>query len=75
MARNVAQVNPEAKRAFAGLIAVDLPGENGTTTVTGAANRLAQSLSRCFETGKTVDLALPRLPGPIEIAGLSGLLT
>ena len=60
----------EVKRAFAGLIAVDLPGEDGTTTVSGAATRLSQSLSRCFETGKTADLALPRAPSAIEFAAL-----
>jgi CRISPR-associated protein Cas1 len=74
MARGCPDVTPEAKRAFAGLIAVDLPGENGTTTVSGAATRLAQSLCRCFETGKVSDLLLPRAPSAIELAGLGALL-
>ncbi|WP_315832269.1 type II CRISPR-associated endonuclease Cas1 [Bradyrhizobium prioriisuperbiae] len=73
-ARGCVEVTPEAKRAFAGLIAVDLPGENGTTTVSVAAGRLAQSLSRCFETGKTLDLVLPRPPSAIELAGLGSLI-
>jgi CRISPR-associated protein Cas1 len=72
--RGCLEVTPEAKRAFAGLIAVDLPGEAGTTTVSGAATRLAQSLSRCFETGKVSDLVLPAPPSPIELAGLRALL-
>lgn len=67
------EVTPEAKRAFAGLIAVDLPGELGTMTVTTAAGRLAQSLARCFETGKISELALPLPPTAIELAGLAAL--
>jgi CRISPR-associated protein Cas1 len=74
MAQGCSEVTPEAKRAFAGLIAVDLPGENGTTTVSGAATRLAQSLSRCFETGNVSNLLLPRPPPAIELAGLGALL-
>jgi CRISPR-associated protein Cas1 len=70
VARGCLEVTPEAKRAFAGLIAVDLPGETGTTTVSGAAIRLAQSLCHCFETGKSSELSLPRPPSAIELAGL-----
>lgn len=73
-ARGCLEVTPEAKRAFAGLIAVDLPGETGTTTVSGAAVRLAQSLCRCFETGKSSELSLPRPPSTLELAGLEALL-
>ncbi len=72
--RGCPDVTSEAKRAFAGLIAVDLPGENGTTTVSGAATRLAQSLCRCFEAGKVSDLLLPRAPSAIELAALGELL-
>jgi CRISPR-associated protein Cas1 len=68
------EVTPEAKRAFAGLIAVDLPSESGTTTVSVAAVRLAQSLSRCFETGKVSNLLLPTPPSAIELAGLGQLM-
>jgi len=74
IARGCVAVTPEAKRAFAGLIAVDLPGENGITTVSGAAGRLALSLSHCFESGKVSDLALPSPPSPIELAGLEAIL-
>lgn len=74
MARGCLEVTPEAKHAFAGLIAVDLPGDNGMTTVSRATIRLAQSLSHCFETGKVSDLSLPRPPSPIELAGLEALL-
>lgn len=44
--RGCLDVTAEAKRAFAGLIAVDLASENGTTTVSVAAGRLAQSVAR-----------------------------
>jgi CRISPR-associated protein Cas1 len=74
VARGYTDVTPETKRAFAGLIAVDLPGDNGITTVSGAAGRLAQSLAQCFESGKTSDLSLPHPPSPIELAGLGTLL-
>jgi len=73
-ARECVEVSPSVKRMFAGLIALDLPGEDGTTTVSGAATRLAQSLARCFETGKVADLVLPRFPSPIELAGLGATL-
>lgn len=73
--RGCLEVTPEAKRAFAGLIAFDLPGENGTTTVTVAATRLAQSVSRCFETGKSSDISLPQPPSAIELAGMGALVT
>lgn len=74
VAQGCQDVTPEAKRAFAGLISVDLPGEAGITTVSGAAGRLAQSLSYCFESGKVSDLSLPRPPSPIELAGLGAIL-
>lgn len=68
--RGCTAVAPEAKRAFAGLIAVDLPGEAGTTTVSTAALRAAQSLARSFETGRTADLVLPQPPSALALAGL-----
>ena len=67
-------VEPATKRAFAGLIAVDLPGAEGVTTVTVAAQRLAQSLARAFETGDAAALAPPLPPTPIEIAGPDSLV-
>jgi len=74
MERGVTSLTPEAKRAFAGLIALDLPGDNGTTTVVGAANRTAQSLADSFEAGRATLLILPRPPTPIELAGLDSLI-
>lgn len=63
-------VDPETKRAVAGLIALDLPGPDGVTTVAMAAQKLAQSLARAFETGEASALALPVPPSAIELAGL-----
>jgi CRISPR-associated protein Cas1 len=70
MERGVKTVTPEAKRAFATLIALDLPGEAGVTTVSTAAVRAAQSLARCFETGRASELRLPRPPSALELAAL-----
>lgn len=64
-------VDSDAKRAFAGLIALDLPSPDGVTTVTVAAQRLAQSLVRCFETGDATGLAVPVPPTAIELASLA----
>lgn len=74
IARGVETVTPEAKRAFAGLIAVDLPGETGVTTAAGAATRAAQTLATSFQTGRAADLVLPTPPTAIELAGLDSLL-
>ncbi len=74
IAQGCAEVTPKAKRAFAGLIALDLPSENGVTTVTIAATRLAQSLSRCFGTGNSSELFLPSPPSAIELAGIGALV-
>lgn len=67
-------VTPDAKRAYAGLIALDLPGEGGTTTVALAATRAAQTLARSFQSGRSADLLLPQPPLAIELAGLDALL-
>jgi CRISPR-associated protein Cas1 len=75
LAGGVETVTPAAKRAFAGLIALDLPGLAGTTTVAGAANRLAQTLADCFENGRATDLVTPRPPTVLELAGLDALIT
>lgn len=70
VARGHSEVVPECKRAFARLITLDLPGDDGTTTVTVAAVKLAQSLSRSFETGRSSEFLLPSPPSPLELAGL-----
>lgn len=74
MAAGITSVTPEAKRAFAGLIALDLPGENGVTTVTGAVGRMAQTLADSFQTGRATDLMLPTPPSALELAGLDAII-
>lgn len=64
------EVTPEVKRAYAGLIALDLPGEDGVTTVWQAAMRAAASLAKSFQSGVAADLVLPRPPSALELAGL-----
>lgn len=66
----VTEVTPRAKRAFALLLTLDLPGEDATTTVSIAAARLAQSLARSFESGRASDLVLPKPPSALELSGL-----
>lgn len=73
--RGVAEVTPEAKRAFASLVALDLEGEAGVTTVMAAANRLAQSVARCFETGRAAELVLPQPPATMSRDSFDALLT
>ena len=67
-------VIPETKRAFASLIAHDLPGENGTTTISGAAIRMAQSLAACFVNKSASDFILPIPPSPAQLSGLALLV-
>ena len=74
VAAGIETVTPEAKRAFAGLIALDLPAEGATTTVAGAAQRMAQTLATAFQTGRPGDLVLPRPPSQLELAGLGALI-
>lgn len=72
--KGLVDVDPQTKRAVASLIALDLPGPDGVTTVAMAAQRLAQSLARAFETGEASALALPAPPSAIELAGLALVL-
>ena len=67
-------VTPETKRAYARLIALDLPGQDGVTTVWLAAERAAQTLARSFASGRAADLVLPAPPSALELAGLDVLL-
>ena len=66
-------VTAEVKRAYAGLIALDLPGGDGVTTVWLAAERAAQTLARSFQSGRAADLVLPTPPSALELAGLDAL--
>lgn len=68
-ARSGVQVDSNAKQALARLIATDLPLGEGVTPVSVALMKLATSLGQSFEAGK-LDLALPRPPDPLTLAGL-----
>lgn len=63
------KVDSDAKQALARLIATDLPLGNGVTPVSVALMKLATSLGQSFESSK-LDLALPRPPDPLTLAGL-----
>jgi len=63
------QVDTPAKQTLARLIATDLPLGDGLTPVSVACMKLATSLGQSFEAGR-LDLALPRPPDPLTLAGL-----
>ncbi|MGQ3045693.1 MAG: type II CRISPR-associated endonuclease Cas1 [Niveispirillum sp.] len=73
--KGVVSVDPAAKRAYAGLIAFDLPGSAGTTTVAVAANRVAQSLALAFTLGRSDLLELPPPPPTAALADLGRLVS
>ncbi|MEH3158861.1 MAG: type II CRISPR-associated endonuclease Cas1 [Sphingomonas taxi] len=73
LARGIDTVTPAAKRAYAALIALDMPGEAGTTTLTNAATRVAQTLATALQSGQAADLWLPAPPGPLDLARLDAL--
>lgn len=73
--RGVETVTAEAKRAFAALTALDLPGEAGITTVRSAALRTAQTLSAAFQAQSASVLVLATPPSSLELAGLDALVT
>lgn len=63
-------LDPPLKRRFARLIAFDLRLDGEASPVSVAAQRLAQSLARSFETGRP-ELSLFAPPSPIEWAALA----
>jgi len=69
VAQSGPQVDGAAKQALARLIATDLPLGDGVTPVSVMLQKLATSLGQSFEAGK-LDLALPRPPDPLTLAGL-----
>ncbi|MPT47924.1 MAG: type II CRISPR-associated endonuclease Cas1 [Sphingobium sp.] len=69
IAQGAATLNPTTKRHFAQLIAYDLRIGAETSPVSVAAQKLAQSLARSFESGKA-ELSLFDIPTPIEWGGL-----
>lgn len=69
-AAGVETLDPALKRRFARLIAFDLRIDGEASPVSVAAQRLAQSLARAFESGRP-ELALFQPPTPIEWAALA----
>jgi len=67
--RHGVKVDSNAKQTLARLISTDLPLGDGITPVSVALVKLATSLGQSFEAGK-LDLALPRPPDPLTLAGL-----
>lgn len=70
IAHGVEKLDPPLKRRFARLIAFDLRVGGEASPVSVAAQRLAQSLARSFETG-VAELVLFDPPSPIEWAALA----
>lgn len=62
-------VDKNAKRVLAALIALDLPLGGANSPVTVALAKLSTSLGQSFETGN-LSLALPSAPNPSTLAGL-----
>lgn len=67
--RNGPEVDADAKRTLARLIALDLPLGDSQTPVSVALTKLATSLGQSFENGK-LSLALPRPPDALTLLGL-----
>ena len=65
-------LDPAAKRRFARLIAFDLRIAGEASPMSIAAQRLAQSLARAFETGRPI-LALCEPPTAMEWAAAGNL--
>lgn len=70
IASGVDTLDPQVKRRFARLIAFDVRIAGEVSPVSVAAQRLARSLARAFETGRP-DLALFDPPSPVEWAAAS----
>lgn len=69
LTENGPEVTSVAKKAFARLIALDLPLVGETSPVSVALSRLATSLAQSFE-ARTLSLALPEPPDLSVLAGL-----
>jgi CRISPR-associated protein Cas1 len=62
----VAEVTREAKRTLAGVTALDMRTQQGTTPLATCLERLATSLGQAFEGGEAA-LELPLAPLPLEL--------
>lgn len=74
LAAGIDEVTPRAKRAYANLIALDLPSAAGTTTVAMAATRAAQSLANALSANRADQLELPSVPHPSVFTDLARLI-
>lgn len=55
------EVSPDAKRALAGVLAMDVKTDRGTTPLQTCVERAAQSLALSLESG-AVEMAFPDAP-------------
>lgn len=74
MESGVKEVSPAAKRAYAGLIAFDLMGNDGLSTVSLTATRIAQGIAASFVSGKAADFTAPQTPTALQINQLRSLI-
>lgn len=63
------EVTPAAKARLAAILAMDMDGPQGTTTLGFALRRAAQSLAESFLAGQP-RLLLPAPPGPMQLAAM-----
>lgn len=68
VAAGTVEVTLEVKRQLAGLTAIDMATELGTTPLGTCLERLAVSLAQAYESG-TPQLSLPLAPLPLELPG------
>ena len=71
---DVRSVTPEAKRAYAGLIAFDLMGDNGLSTVSLIATRMAQDIAASFVDGNSGTFSAPQAPTALHFNLLRSLV-
>lgn len=73
IANGVTEVTPRAKRAFAALVALDLPSSQGASPLSVLTTRTAQGLAQAFEAKAASPLIIPPAPSALELAGLEVL--
>jgi CRISPR-associated protein Cas1 len=70
IAQGTDTVEPDAKRALAALIDLDLPAAHGSSPLHVHATRLAQQIAGVFA-GERTAVELPHPPTPLVLAGLA----
>jgi CRISPR-associated protein Cas1 len=66
------EVSPAAKRALTSIATFDLETNIGVSPLSVQIGRFVHSVAVSFETGE-IGIGLPRLPSPLELAGLGAL--